>query len=167
MKNFSFDGRLGKDAEVLATKGGKPYVRFSVANNSFNGGTEKTEWIDVTSYDQYVVENRVKYLTKGTYVIINGDVRFDVAIKEGKVWKNIYVTANSIDTPNFGKRDDSQDEQTAEQGQAVANGAEASQDNEQPVSTYTEQPAAQQPAPAFVASTQANVQGESDDDLPF
>ena len=129
MKNFSFDGRLGKDAEVLSTKGGKPYVRFSVANNSFSGGVEKTEWIDVTSYDQYVVENRAKYLTKGTYVIVNGDVRFDVSIKEGKVWKNVYVTAYSIDTPNFGKRDDE-----------AENGAEAVNEN---AASATQQPAAE------------------------
>lgn len=172
MKNFSFDGRLGSDAELKTTKGGKPYVRFSVANNSFSGGVETTEWIDVTSYDPYVVENRVKYLTKGTYVIINGDVRFDVRMKDQKIWKNVYVTAYSIDTPNFGKRDE---EQTATQ---VTDEAPATAPVTEPVvaATYTPQPTVTESAPTAMyqphvaqpSEAQVTVGGGMDDEnLPF
>ena len=58
MKTITFDGRIGASgAEVRTTKGGKPYVRFSVANNSFANGAEKTEWYEVTSYDEYIINN--------------------------------------------------------------------------------------------------------------
>lgn len=107
MKTITFDGRIGASgAEVRTTKGGKPYVRFSVANNSFANGTEKTEWYDITSYDEYVINNRTKYLTKGTYVIITGTPNVEVNVRDGKVWLNQYVTATNIDTPSFKKKDD-------------------------------------------------------------
>ena len=107
MKTITFDGRIGASgAEVRTTKGGKPYVRFSVANNSFANGTEKTEWFDITSYDEYVINNRTKYLTKGTYVIITGTPNTEVNVRDGKVWLNQYVTATNIDTPSFKKKDD-------------------------------------------------------------
>ena len=107
MKTITFDGRIGASgAEVRTTKGGKPYVRFSVANNSFANGAEKTEWFDITSYDEYIINNRAKYLTKGTYVIITGTPNVEVNVRDGKVWLNQYVTATTIDTPSFKKRDD-------------------------------------------------------------
>lgn len=107
MKTITFDGRIGASgAEVRTTKGGKPYVRFSVANNSFANGAEKTEWFDITSYDEYVINNRTKYLTKGTYVIITGTPNTEVNVRDGKVWLNQYVTATSIDTPSFKKKDE-------------------------------------------------------------
>lgn len=107
MKTITFDGRIGASgAEVRTTKGGKPYVRFSVANNSFANGAEKTEWFDITSYDEYIINNRVKYLTKGTYVIITGTPNVEVNVRDGKVWLNQYVTATTIDTPSFKKKED-------------------------------------------------------------
>jgi single-stranded DNA-binding protein len=54
-----------------------------------------------------VNENRVKFLTKGTYVIITGTPNSEVNVdRTGKVWLNQYVTASSIDTPSFRKRDE-------------------------------------------------------------
>lgn len=110
MKLITFDGRIGANgAEVRTTRGGKPYVRFSVANNSFINSQEKTEWFDVTSYDPYIIENRVKSLTKGTYVIIQGELNTETNVKDNKVWLNQYVTATSINIPYLGKK--SEDEQ--------------------------------------------------------
>lgn len=107
MKTITFDGRIGANgAEVRTTKGGKPYVRFSVANNSFANGAEKTEWFDVTSYDEYIINNRVKYLTKGTYVIVTGNPNIEVNVRDGKIWLNQYITASTIDTPSFKKKED-------------------------------------------------------------
>ena len=108
MKNIMIDGRIGANgAEVRQTKGGKPYVRFSVANNSFANGQEKTEWYDVTSYDPFIIEHKAKYLTKGTFVIITGTPNVEVNVdRNGKVWLNQYVTASTIDTPSFKKKDD-------------------------------------------------------------
>lgn len=108
MKNIMIDGRIGANgAEVRQTKGGRPYVRFSVANNSYANGQEKTEWYDVTSYDPFVIEHKAKFLTKGTYVIISGSPEVNVNVdRNGKVWLNQYVTATTVDTPSFKKKDE-------------------------------------------------------------
>lgn len=108
MKLIIFDGRIGaKGAEVLSTKGGKPFVRFSVANNSFVNGQEKTEWFDVTSYDPFVIESKVKYLTKGTPVQIVGSLNTEVKVdNQGKVWVNQYVNADRIELMFTGKKDE-------------------------------------------------------------
>jgi single stranded DNA-binding protein len=106
MKTILFDGRIGANGtEIKTTKSGKPYARFSVANNTFANGEEKTEWYDVITYDQNFIEKRATYLTKGSYVIINGAIRTEVKIdSSNKVWINHYVTATTIDTPRFGTK---------------------------------------------------------------
>ena len=180
MKQIQFDGRIGANgAEVRTTKGGKQYVRFSVANNSFANGAEKTEWYDVTSYDPYVIENRVKYLTKGTYVIISGVPNIEVNVKEGKIWLNQYVTATTIDTPSFKKKDEDGAQATVTEN-TVSTFTGSTQQN-----SFTSIPKPT-PAPAVVSAGSMNNIGAStivppptyedapvdsdymaDDDLPF
>ena len=108
MKTILFDGRIGANGtEIKTTKTGKPYARFSVANNTFTNGEEKTEWFDVITYDQNFIEKRASFLTKGSYVIINGAIRTEVKIDQSnKVWVNHYVTATTIDTPRLGTKND-------------------------------------------------------------
>lgn len=158
MKSITFDGRIGTGAEIRSTNGGKPYVRFSVANNSFVNSQEKTEWFEVTSYDPYVIENRVKVLTKGTYVIVQGQLNTDVKVKDGKVWINQYVTATSIEVPYFGKKNE--DEQNVQEIKESI----SSQEDDPPVSTYTKPAAKSQPKPQ--PQTVAESAPE-DEDLPF
>ena len=173
MKSITFDGRIGANgAEVRTTKGGRPYVKFSVANNSFANGQEKTEWFDITSYDPFVIENRVKYLTKGTYVIITGTPNSEVNVdRTGKVWLNQYVTASSIDTPSFRKKDED----------AVATTVTSTQSTvlDGNLSTYTgatqttvnkvmEAPkVSATPQMAEVMPSTVGVSVADDDDLPF
>lgn len=169
MKTMTFDGRIGASgAEVRTTKGGKPYVRFSVANNSFANGAEKTEWYEVTSYDEYVINNRVKYLTKGTYVIVTGNPNIEVNVRDGKIWLNQYITATTIDTPSFKKKDDDG---------VVSESVNSTQTPT--VSTFTGGTESHQfvsktePAPAYASSiaseSSAMAYGSSvdDDDMPF
>ena len=174
MNLMTIDGRIGANgAEVRMTKGGTPYVKFSVANNTFSNGTEKTEWYDVISYEPSVIENRVKYLTKGTFVIINGVYSDDINIdKNGKVWLNRHIRATVINVPTLGKKSD--DSATA----TVINSSDES------LSTYTASTLSStvipkpEPVPA-VATVGANsipsvsevsagvMDVEIDDDLPF
>ena len=102
MKNLTVDGRLGKDAELGTTSGGTQYVRFSLATSVYENKQEKTEWLDITSYDPFVINHQIKMLKKGSYVIVNGKFRTDVNIKNGSVYLNQYVTANCIDIPALG-----------------------------------------------------------------
>ena len=175
MKQIQFDGRIGANgAEVRTTKGGKQYVRFSVANNSFANGAEKTEWYDVTSYDPYIIENRVKFLTKGTYVIISGTPNVEVNVdRNGKVWLNQYVTASTIDTPTFKKKDEDGTSATANNG--TVNNSLSTYTGSTLSSTTIPKP---EPAPAVATVGSAPVSSvsestadamsvEIDDDLPF
>jgi single-stranded DNA-binding protein len=167
MKTITFDGRIGASgAEVRTTKGGKPYVRFSVANNSFANGAEKTEWYEVTSYDEYIINNRVKYLTKGTYVIITGNPNIEVNVRDGKIWLNQYITASTIDTPSFKKKED--DTTTSSVSESAASTFTGGTESQHFVPTPTPEP-----APAYVSSvaseSSAMAYGSSDDvdDMPF
>ena len=173
MKSITFDGRIGANgAEVRTTKGGRPYVKFSVANNSFANGQEKTEWFDITSYDPFVIENRVKFLTKGTYVIITGTPNSEVNVdRTGKVWLNQYVTASSIDTPSFRKRE--------EDGASTTTVSAQSTTLDGNLSTYTgstqtmKSKVVETPEVAVVQSTVGSSPSvgisidNADDDLPF
>ena len=160
MKTVIIDGRIGKDgAKVLSTKGGKNYIRFSLANDSFVDGTNKTEWFDVTSFDPYVVENRSKYLTQGRYIIVNGSLKSEVSVKDGKVYLNHYVNATNIELPSFGTKKE--------------------ENNEPKVSTYTGgtksdatvEEAAPVTAPVATPAPQVSTVAASgwsgEDDLPF
>jgi single stranded DNA-binding protein len=165
MKQITIDGRVGKDAQVMKTQGGKSYLRFSLANDSFVNGANKTEWFDVTSFDNFMVENRTKFLTKGRYVIVNGTLNSEVTSKNGKIYLNQYVTANNIEFPSFGsKKDDSNEVQVStytggtKSDQTVHEEAQPAPVVETPKATP-----APQPAPAQVAASGWS----NDDDLPF
>lgn len=165
MRIISFDGRLGSDAEVRTTKGGKPYIRLSVANNIFANGEDRTDWFDVTCYDEFIVDKKAKYLTKGTYVIVTGNVTTEVKPSNGKLWVNHYVTATTIDLPRFGRNQNNEDS--------------AQRDSEPEVSVYTGRTAetmvepvipvmpAAAPAVSSPSSTYEEPNFSNDDDLPF
>lgn len=180
MRNITLDGRLGKDAEVLTAKNGRQYVRFNIANNLYTSGNERTDWFDVTCYDPFVVEKKSQYLKKGSYVIITGQIISEVRVVNGNIYMNHYVTAATIDTPRFGKRDDDSEHSQSR-----------SRTNEPSVSVYTggtrsdrsmqesrvEEPrmtAMPTPAPATAPSytpseysTDVDYSNGGDDDLPF
>jgi single-stranded DNA-binding protein len=159
MKVIIFDGRIGaKGAEVSATRGGKPFVRFSVANNSYVNGQDKTEWFDVTSYDPFIIENKVNSLTKGTPVQIVGALNTEVKVKDGKVWVNQYVTADRIEFNFAGKRDDdNQASTTSEPTVSTVTGG-----------TQSEAIVNNQPEPAPTPTVEEMPMASSgEDDLPF
>lgn len=160
MKQISFDGRIGKDAETLTTKGGRKYVRFSVANDTFLNGENKTEWFDVTCYDPYVVENRVKYLSKGRYVIVHGSLNTEVNTKNGKIYLNQYVTANCIDTPSFGKKEDEKEEMVSTYTGGTKSMPKPVQEEKPVVEARTAQP-------SYSTQTAPLNDMSDDDDLPF
>ena len=174
MNDIFIDGRLGGDAEVRTTRDGKPYVRFSVANNVYYKGEERTYWYDVTCYDPFIVEKRSKILTKGTYVFVRGSFVPDPKPYNGKLWINYNVTATMVEVPRVGRN------QALEQPQMEETPPE--------ISVYTAntqsaviapQPAviAPQPAPAPAAAsvapsmaplpTYAPMDFSDSDDLPF
>lgn len=157
MKTIILDGRVGANGtEVKTTKTGKPYARFSMANNTYINGEEKTEWYDVISYDPTFIEKRAQYLGKGSYVIVTGSIRTEVNVgQDNKVWINHYITATTIDTPRFGgKKENEQDNNTTTTPQ---------------VSTYTGGTKSDYTAQATAKSENTTSVNSSydEDDLPF
>ena len=96
-------GRLGKDAEVSQTSGGTNFVRFTVAENKYRNGEDKTTWFDVISYDPFVINTQIKVLKKGTFVVVVGqlDSRINIG-KNGNVYQNFNITSWNINVPNLG-----------------------------------------------------------------
>lgn len=105
MKQITIDGRLGKDAVVGTTQTGKQYLRFSLANSTFSKNEgEKTEWFDVTTYDDFTIKHRQNVLKKGSYVIVTGTWKSETSVKDSRVWLNHYVNATDINVPNLGTK---------------------------------------------------------------
>lgn len=105
MKQIVIDGRLGKDAVLGTTNTGRQYLRFSLANSSFSKNEgEKTEWFDVTTFNDFDIKYRQNVLKKGSYVIVTGTWRSETSVKDSKVWLNHYVNATDINVPNLGNK---------------------------------------------------------------
>ena len=174
MRNLVIDGRLGKDATMEKTKDGRTYLRFAIANNYYNRGSEKTEWFDVTSFDKNVIENRVKALMKGRYVIVTGTPLSKVHItQDRKVYLNQYITAISIETPSFGKRnDDNSSEAQRPKVSTYTGGTPTTFSRPLPPPPSQPQPQPQvqpqvQSAPSAAPQYAATAYDMANDDLPF
>lgn len=160
IKVIHLDGRIGKDgAELKQTVAGKPYLRFSLANNSYSGGQEKTEWFDVKVFDPFIIENKSKFLTKGTYVYVIGNLQTEVNVdKSNKVWVNQYVTASFIDTPTIGLKKDKDDVVNMSSGMPITT---------QNIVQNTAQQTQTQTVTEPEMTTGFYVNDASTDDLPF
>ena len=79
MFSLTLDGRVGKNgAEIKTSKGGKQYLKFSLANNSYSGGQNKTTWFDVICYKPEIINGIGNYLKKGSFVYVHTNVIEDV-----------------------------------------------------------------------------------------
>jgi len=108
MKCIIIDGRVGKNgAEIKTSKGGKQYLKFSLANNSFSGGQNKTTWFDVISYEPRLINGIGPYLKKGSCVNVRGDFEVTYNVDQNnKVWINQIITAEAIEFGQSNRRDD-------------------------------------------------------------
>jgi single stranded DNA-binding protein len=176
MKTIILDGRVGtKGTEVKSTKAGKPYAHFSIANNTFSNGEEKTEWYDVISYDPAFIEKRAQYLGKGSYVIVTGSIRTEVKVgQDNKMWVNHYITATNIDTPRLGVKPDNDGQvsiQTTTPTISTFTGGTASDIStvSESKETYVAQVSAQPQPQLSVVGVAGGVAtaSASEDDLPF
>ena len=162
MKQITLDGRLGKDAVVMKTNNGKEYIRFSLANDSFVNGTNKTEWFEISCFDPFYVEKKLDFFKQGRYVIVQGTLNSEVTAKNGKVYLNHYVKANNIETPSFGTKKESNEVQVS----TYTGGTKP----EQVVEAKVERPAPVPqtvPQPQVVTTSTAASGWGGDDDLPF
>ena len=163
MKQITLDGRIGKGgAKVMKSATGRDYVRFSLANDSFVDGTNKTEWFDITCFDPYVVSKKSEYLKQGRYAIVQGTLKSEVTNKNGQIYLNHYVTAINIELPSFGKKEDNETQVSTYTGGTKPNvTVEQKPQVEIPVQRTAP---VQQPSPAQGAPV---GWADNGDDLPF
>ena len=96
-----FRGNLGADAELKTSKGGTPYLSFTVANSTNrkmdNGEweTTNTTWKRVTTWDN--LDALTPHLKKGTAVLIEGYEELRTWQKEdGSEGYSLDVTARCV-----------------------------------------------------------------------
>ena len=71
MNRVVLTGRLTRDPETRKLASGKTVTQFSVATNDYRGGTEKSEYHPVVTWDR-LAEIAGTYLGKGQQVAIEG-----------------------------------------------------------------------------------------------
>lgn len=87
MANFKELCWIGKDAVTRFTQQGKPVTGFSAAFDTGWGDNKKTYWLDVSGWGERY-EKVSQYLTKGSQVLLEGDI--GTREHEGKT----YLTLN-------------------------------------------------------------------------
>ena len=75
-------GRIGRDIECNYSNNGVAIAKFSVAVSEKYNGEEKTTWYNVTAF-KTTAENLAKYFSKGSEIIIIGNMQFGSYDKDG------------------------------------------------------------------------------------
>ena len=121
LNSVNIMGNLTRDPELKYTPSGKSVCSLSIANNRVY--TSKGEKVNEVSYFDVEVwgpigENCVKYLTKGSGIIVEGRLKQDRWEKDGKTQSRVRITANSIHF--LPKRGDRAAEQTPSETENAA-----------------------------------------------
>lgn len=144
MVNVNFNGRLGADAELRTSKGGKQYVAMRVATDEFRNGEKGTAWINVTYHGDRAIKMH-EYLKKGSAVSVMGSETVGTyQNKNGETQVSRDVLADRVDFVNLGKSGDTQS-------------------NDATTDTGTFKPKAQETEMAAAAAASTDTA----DDLPF
>ena len=99
LNSVNIMGNLTRDPEMKYTPSGKSVCNLSIANNRIY--IAKGEKVSEVSYFDVEVwgaaaENCVKYLTKGSGIIVEGRLRQDRWEKDGKTQSRVRISANTI-----------------------------------------------------------------------
>lgn len=115
MQKITVIGRLGRDAAVRETQDGGKVVSFTVAVNGRYRGVEKTSWYEVSTFNYERYKNMVKYFTKGSSVIVVGELDCDLDEgRDGVTRCRRSITADSIEFNSVGNSGNTATVQTAE-----------------------------------------------------
>ena len=98
MSNFKDLVRIGKDAVTRFTQGGKAVTGFSAAFDNGWGDRKQTIWLDCSVWGERG-EKLAQYLTKGSLVLVEGDI--GTREHDGKT----YVTLDVSDVKLTAKQD--------------------------------------------------------------
>lgn len=109
MQTVIVTGRLGRDAKIYTSSNGNRFITFSIASNTrVKKNEENTYWWDVVvpshSVERY--KNMVEYLTKGSSVIVQGELDPDIYYdNNNKAHLRLTISAVSIQFNSLSKQD--------------------------------------------------------------
>lgn len=92
-------GIMAAPPEQLTTKSGKPYVRFSIGVNYFQGEEKKVEWLSCTAFGR-TAEYVQNYCTKGDKIWFDGNEPHTFTYtskKDGQVRAGIQVVVEKVE----------------------------------------------------------------------
>ena len=101
MNKVIISGNLTKDMEVMVTKNDINIGKFTVAVNNGYGENTNTQFYPKILFGKRV-EALLKYLLKGTKLIIDGQIDYNSVQDDQGNWKNYFqIIANDIDIVKF------------------------------------------------------------------
>lgn len=92
MNNVSIIGRLTRDPEQVATKGGTEMTTFSIA---VDGRNDEVSFLDCKCFGK-TAENVAKYKTKGEQVGVSGRLVQERWEKDGNKRSAVRIVANEV-----------------------------------------------------------------------
>ncbi len=114
MNHVVLTGRLTRDPELRKLASGKTVTQFNVATNDYRGGSEKSEYHTVVTWDR-LAEICGQYLGKGQLVSIIGRLQTRQWEDDSKIrhWKT-EIVANSVEMLSGKRKKDYAAESAAE-----------------------------------------------------
>ena len=82
-------GHLGKDPEMRYTPKGTAVTTLSIAVNTGSGEYERTDWLTAEAWDK-TAENANQYLSRGSRVLVEGQMQHDNWQDDNGEWQNRY-----------------------------------------------------------------------------
>lgn len=178
MQKITLIGRLGRDAAIRETQDGGKVVSFTVACNGRYRGVEKTSWYDVSTFNYERYKNMVQYLTKGSSVVVVGELDADIDEgRDGVKRCRRSVTADSIEFNSNGASGNTQSNSSEassepKKSSRSASSGEVPADSE--ITVSSKKPASKKAAakveetvPTEPVEEYKGDEGENPDDLPF
>lgn len=95
MNNCTLYGRLGGDSELHYSKAGKPFLKFSLANNTGFGENKKTNWFSCTLFGDRGIKLQA-HLLKGAAVVVSGEVTLNTWTSEGVEHSRLSLTVREV-----------------------------------------------------------------------
>lgn len=165
MQKMILMGRLGRDAVIKETSTGSRFVALTVADTTKRNNVEKTSWYDVTTFNVERFEKMIPYLTKGSGVVVTGEL--DASIQSGtdNVQRlRLAINADSIDFALSASSNRSQTAQSTNEATVVNEPVVATvEDVSDDAVVVTKKPSTRKKVEPVVTT----VEESSDDDLPF
>ena len=121
LQEITIIGRLGRDASVREMENGDKVINFTIAANRKRRDAEKTTWYEVSTFNYERYKNMYKYLTKGSNVIVIGELDAGTYNgRDGETRLRLSVDAHTIAFNDGGTSGSTSETQTTSKPKAKA-----------------------------------------------